>query len=129
MKRTSLAALLLGLLLCGALAQSGDSDSDAGVEDEEDYEEEVPDRGFLVIRKKLVEADIVQGKAFTVQLSLHNAGSRHAHAWVQWLLQARCSYGRRRHCLLQRGVRRQGGGPELAERAVLAVRPGAGAHL
>ena len=44
----------------------------------QDYAEDVPDRGFLVIRKKLLEQDIVQGRLFTVQISLHNAGSRQA---------------------------------------------------
>lgn len=44
----------------------------------QDYEEDVPDRGFLVVRKKLLEQDIVQGRQFTVQISLHNAGNRQA---------------------------------------------------
>ena len=71
--RKALACLLLGLLCTAAFAEDQDVEGEA---EDEDYEEEVPDRGFLVVRKKVIEADVVQGKDFTIQLSLHNAGSR-----------------------------------------------------
>ena len=71
--RRLLACLLLGLLCSAAFAEDQDVEGEA---EDEDYEEEVPDRGFLVVRKKVVETDVVQGKDFTIQLSLHNAGSR-----------------------------------------------------
>ena len=72
--RRAMAWLLLGLLCTAALAADQDVEGEA---EDEDYEEEVPDRGFLVVRKKVVETDVVQGKDFTIQLSLHNAGNRY----------------------------------------------------
>ena len=71
--RRALAWLLIGLLCTAALAADQEVEGEA---EDEDYEEEIPDRGFLIVRKKVIEADIVQGKDFTIQLSLHNAGSR-----------------------------------------------------
>ena len=75
--RRVLALLVLGLL-CTVAVRAADSDTEEEAEDE-DYEEETVDRGFLLVWKKLIEKDIIQGKTFTVQVSLHNAGSRYSN--------------------------------------------------
>lgn len=46
-------------------------------EDEyEDVDDEIEERAFLVIQKKVLEKEIPDGSNVTVMLTLHNAGTR-----------------------------------------------------
>ena len=66
---TVLSALLLASYLIGGCCQ----DEDPEIEDEEDFVEE---KAFLLTRKSIVDKDIVVGKNLTVQIEIHNAGTR-----------------------------------------------------
>lgn len=75
MTRLAVAALLLGLLLCTVPVLNAQEDVEDASSGEEEYEEPV-ERGFLIVRKKIFEPDVILGKNVTVVISVHNAGNR-----------------------------------------------------
>lgn len=46
------------------------------VDEYEDVDEEVEDRAFLVVQKKVLEEEVPDGSNVTVVLTLHNAGTK-----------------------------------------------------
>lgn len=74
MTRLAAAALLLGLLLCRIPVLNAQEDVEDASSGEEEYEEPV-ERGFLIVRKKIFEPDVILGKNVTVVISVHNAGN------------------------------------------------------
>ena len=76
MGRLEKALLLLCLLATVPAFRAQDTD-DSSADDDEDYEEPVQ-KGFLIVRKKIFEPDVILGKNMTVIVSIYNAGNRSA---------------------------------------------------
>jgi hypothetical protein len=71
--RTAVLAALAALLLCASfLAAPVRAEGDV-VDEEDDYEDE--ERAFLLVKKSVVEENVVQGQNFTVRLDLFNVGT------------------------------------------------------
>mmetsp|Transcript_35736 Transcript_35736/g.63731 ORF Transcript_35736/g.63731 Transcript_35736/m.63731 type:complete len:230 (-) Transcript_35736:247-936(-) len=74
--RTAVLAALAALLLCASfLAAPVRAEGDV-VDEEDDYEDE--ERAFLLVKKSVVEENVVQGQNFTVRLDLFNVGTTSA---------------------------------------------------
>ena len=70
-----LSGILLLLWLVCSVSMLHAQESEEGVSGDEEYEEPV-EKGFLIVRKKIFEPDVILGKNMTVTISIYNAGTR-----------------------------------------------------
>lgn len=75
--RRALALVLIASLVALQLSAVHCQDEELEIEDAEDVEEE---KAFLVTRKSVAGAELVVGRNTTVQIEIHNAGTRCAVA-------------------------------------------------
>ncbi len=76
MGRKSLMVLAALLLFSSLVLVRADDESIMDVSDEEDVEEVVDQRPFVLARKFLPGKDLVRGRNSTVAVELYNAGNR-----------------------------------------------------